>query len=341
MAQFAQDVHPPPAAGTVSAMRAIQIAEHGSSAVLELVDVADPIPGPGQAVVRLEACGINFIDVYQRTGLYPLPLPTVLGQEGAGVVVAVAPDITQLAVGDRVAFTSVLGGYAEQIAVPADRLVAVPDDLELATAAAVMLQGLTAHYLAHDTYPLAADSTCLIHAGAGGVGQLLIQMAKRVGATVLTTVGTDAKADLAREAGADHVIVYSREDFAAAVESLIGGAALDVVYDSVGAATFDAGLTLLRPRGSMVLFGQSSGPVAAFDLGRLARHGSLYVTRPTLGHYIATREDLAARTAAVFSMVTAGKLRVGVGASFPLAEVQAAHDALEGRRTTGKVLLLP
>lgn len=325
----------------MSCMRAIQIAEHGSSEVLQLVEGADPVPGPGQAIVRLEACGVNFIDIYHRTGLYPLPLPSGLGQEGAGVVAAVAADVDDIAVGDRVAFTSMLGAYAEQMAVPAHRLVAVPADMEFETAAALMLQGLTAHYLANDTYPLTSDSVCLIHAGAGGVGQLLIQLAKQAGATVLTTVGTEAKADLARAAGADHAIVYTVEALTEAVESIIGPNGLHVVYDSVGAATFDAGLGLLRPRGTMVLFGQSSGPVPPFDLGRLAVEGSLFVTRPTLGHYTASRGELVSRSNALFTMVADGRLQVRVGARFPLAEARAAHEALEGRRTTGKVLLLP
>jgi NADPH2:quinone reductase len=322
-------------------MQAIQVADTGGSEVLRLTEVSDPVQEAGQALVQLEACGVNFIDVYQRIGLYPIPLPFVLGQEGSGVVRAVGPDVSSVAVGDRVAFTSVLGAYAEQIVVPADRLVAVPAAMDMQTAGAIMLQGLTAHYLTHDTYPLGPDSTCLIHAGAGGVGQLFIQIAKKRGATVLTTVGTAAKAELAREAGADHVINYSEKDFADEVRSLVGERGLDVVYDSVGVDTFDRGLELLRPRGVMALFGQASGPVPPFDLSRLGRGGSLYVTRPTLGHYILTREDLDRRTTDLFGWITTGELKVLIGATFPLADAAAAHDALTGRRTTGKVLLIP
>jgi NADPH2:quinone reductase len=322
-------------------MRAIQVAKTGPSNVLELTELPDPVPGSGEAVVALEACGVNFIDVYQRTGLYPIPLPFVLGQEGAGTVTALGPDTGGVAIGDRVAFTSVLGAYAEQIVVPADRLVAVPDAIETPTAAAIMLQGLTAHYLALDTYPLEPGSTCLIHAGAGGVGLLLIQVAKRLGATVFTTVGTAAKAELASAAGADHVIIYTESDFAEEVTTRAGEHPFDVVYDSVGADTFDRSLGLLRPRGLLALFGQSSGPVPAFDLGRLARGGSLYVTRPTLGSYIATREELERRSRELFRWVLDGDLSVRIGSTFPLGDAAAAHDALEGRVTTGKVLLLP
>lgn len=322
-------------------MRAIRVARTGSSEVLELTEVPDPEPGSGEALVQLEACGVNFIDVYQRAGLYPIPLPFVLGQEGAGRVVGLGPDTTGRAVGDRVAFTSILGAYAEQIVVPVDRLVAVPDALETATAAAIMLQGLTAHYLAFDTYPLEPGSTCLVHAGAGGVGLLLIQVAKRIGATVVTTVGTAAKAELVSAAGADHVIIYTESDFAEEVRARVGEHRLDVVYDSVGADTFDRSLELLRPRGLLALFGQSSGPVPPFDLGRLARGGSLYVTRPTLGSYIATREELERRCGELFRWVIEGDLSVRIGATYPLGDAAAAHDALEGRATTGKVLLLP
>ncbi len=322
-------------------MQAIQVAEIGGSDILRLVELSDPTPGPGQALVRLEASGINFIDVYQRTGLYPMTLPFVLGQEGAGVVEAVGPGTTEVTPGDRVAFTSVMGAYAEQIVVPADRLMAVPDAMDMQTAGAIMLQGLTAHYLTHDTYRLGPDSTCLIHAGAGGVGQLFIQIAKRLGATVFATAGTTEKVELARTAGADHVILYTEADFADEVRKVMGDRGLDVVYDSVGVDTFDRGLELLRPRGMMALFGQSSGPVPPLDLGRLARAGSLFVTRPTLGHYIATREDLERRSNDLFGWITSGELNVLIGATYPLAEAAAAHDALEGRATTGKVLLIP
>ena len=322
-------------------MQAIQVAATGGSEVLRPTELPDPSPGAGEALVQLEACGVNFVDVYQRTGLYPIPLPFVVGQEGSGVVRAVGPGVSAVAVGDRVAFSSVLGAYAEQIVVPADRLVSVPDDLDLQTAGAVMLQGLTAHYLAHDTYRLEPDSTCLIHAGAGGVGQLLIQIAKRRGATVFTTVGTAAKAELARTAGADHVVNYTESDFADEVRAAVGERALDVVYDSVGVDTFDRGLELLRPRGVMALFGQASGPVPPFDLNRLARGGSLYVTRPTLGNFISTRQDLEARVSDLFGWLRSGELTVRIGSTFPLVEAAAAHDALTGRTTTGKVLLIP
>ena len=309
--------------------------------MLSLVELPDPVPGPGQAVVQLEACGVNFIDVYQRIGLYPMSLPFILGQEGAGVVIAVGDSAEGVAVGDRVAFTSIPGAYAEQVAVPADRLVAVPDQVELATGGAIMLQGLTAHYLAHDTYQLGPDSTCLIHAGAGGVGLLLIQIAKRLGATVFTTVGTEEKSELARAAGADHVIVYTQTDFAEEVRAIVGESGLDVVYDSVGADTFDRGLELLRPPGLMALFGQSSGVVPPFNLQRLARGGSLYVTRPSLGAYIAGREELSRRSDELFGWIASGELSVRIGATYPLAQAASAHEALEGRATTGKVILIP
>ncbi len=322
-------------------MQAIQVSETGKSEVLQFVEVPDPTPGPGETLIQLEACGVNFIDIYQRIGLYPLPLPFVLGQEGAGVVKEVGPETEGVAAGDRVAFTSVLGAYAQQVVVPANRLVAVPDAMDLQTAGAIMLQGLTAHYLTHDTYALGPDSSCLIHAGAGGVGQLFIQMAKRLGATVFTTTGTAEKAELATAAGADHVIIYTETDFADEVRAVLGEQRLDVVYDSVGVDTFDRGLDLLRPRGLMALFGQSSGPVPPFDLGALARGGSLFVTRPSLGNYIASREDLERRKNDLFGWVTSGELKVHIGASYPLAEAGAAHDALEGRATMGKVLLLP
>jgi len=322
-------------------MQAIQVAQVGGSEVLSVAEVPDPVPGPGQAVVELEACGVNFIDVYQRMGLYPMSLPFIIGQEGAGVVMAVGDSVEGVAVGDRVAFTSIPGAYAEQIAVPVDRLVNVPDQVELATGGGIMLQGLTAHYLAHDTYQLGPDSTCLIHAGAGGVGLLLTQIAKRLGATVFTTVGTGEKAELAHAAGADHVIVYTQTDFADEVRAIVGDNRLDVVYDSVGVDTFDRGLDLLRPRGLMALFGQSSGVVAPFDLQRLARGGSLYVTRPSLGAYIASRQELLRRSGDLFTWIAAGDLSVRIGATYPLAEAAAAHDALEGRATTGKVILIP
>ncbi len=322
-------------------MRAIQVAATGGSDVLEWIELPDPVAGNGQAVVALEACGVNFIDVYQRTGLYPVALPFVIGQEGAGVITAIDPAAGLFEVGDRVVFTGVLGGYAEQIVVPVEGLVKVPDGIGTDTAAAVMLQGLTAHYLVHDTYRLGPESRCLVHAGAGGVGQLLIQMAKQRGATVFATAGTEDKARLAQQAGADHVTVYTQSDFREEIEAVVGERSLDVVYDSVGQATFEGGLELLAPRGMMVLFGQSSGPVAPFDLGALGRGGSLFVTRPRLGDYISGRAELVARSGALLAAVGGGQLAVRIGATFPLAQAGAAHEALEARATTGKVLLIP
>lgn len=322
-------------------MQAITVAETGGSEVLVPAEVPDPVAGAGEAVVRLAASGVNFIDVYQRTGLYPMPLPFIIGQEGAGVVASLGASTEGVEVGDRVAFTGIPGAYAEQVAVPVDRLVGIPDTVELTTAGGIMLQGMTAHYLAHDTYPLDSDSTCLIHAGAGGVGLLLIQIAKRLGATVFTTVGTQEKADLARAAGADHVIIYTETDFAEEVRSVLGEGRLDVVYDSVGVDTFDRGLELLRPRGLMVLFGQSSGVVPPLELGRLASGGSLYVTRPSLGAYVAGREELLGRSDDLFGWIASGELSVRIGATYPLAEAASAHVALEGRATTGKVVLIP
>jgi NADPH2:quinone reductase len=322
-------------------MRAIQVETTGGSEVLEWIELPDLRAGRGEAVVTLEACGVNFIDVYQRTGLYPIPLPFVIGQEGAGIVTDVDPADPFVEIGDRVAFTGILGAYAEQVVVPADRLIKLPEGIGTDVAAAVMLQGLTARYLSHETYQLGPGTRCLIHAGAGGVGQLLIQMAKQRGATVFATVGTDEKAQLAEAAGADYVIVYTRADFRGEVEAVVGERGLDVVYDSVGVATFERGLELLRPRGMMVLFGQSSGPVPPFDLGALGRAGSLFVTRPRLGDYIGERSDLTAQTDDLFAAVGRGDLVVRIGATYPLAEAAAAHEALESRATTGKLLLIP
>ncbi|MGI9648337.1 MAG: quinone oxidoreductase family protein [Acidimicrobiia bacterium] len=322
-------------------MQAIRVAQSGGSEVLVAAEMPDPVAGPGEAVVEIAASGVNFIDVYQRSGLYPMSLPFIPGLEGAGVVTSLGDAPEGVAVGDRVAFTSIPSAYAEQVAVPVDSLVRVPDDVELVTAGGVMLQGLTAHYLAHDTYSLEPGSTCLIHAGAGGVGLLLIQVAKRLGATVFTTVGTAEKAELARAAGADHVIIYTETDFADEVRAILGDGRLDVVYDSVGADTFDRGLELLRPRGLMALFGQSSGVVPPFELRRLIGVGSLYVTRPSLGAYLADRQELLSRSDDLFAWIAAGELRVRIGATYPLADARSAHDALEGRATTGKVVLIP
>ena len=304
-------------------MKAIRVDSFGGPEVLRLADVPDPSPGPGQVVVRVEAIGLNFIDVYHRTGLYPNPLPLVPGMEGAGPVVAVGPGVTLCREGDRVAWCGPLGSYAERALLPADRVVAVPPGMGT------------------DTFPLKPGHTGLVHAAAGGVGLLLVQMAKRRGARVIGTVGTEAKAALARGAGADEVILYTREDFLAAVRRLTGGRGVDVVYDSVGKSTAEKSLDCLLPRGMMVLFGNASGPVAPIDPLVLSRKGSLFFTRPTLLHYIADRASLEARAADVLGEAAAGRLEVRIDRTFPLAEAADAHRALEGRQTTGKVLLLP
>ncbi len=322
-------------------MHAVQVPEIGGPEVLEWVTIPTPEPQPGELLVQVEAAGLNFIDTYHRIGIYPMNMPFTLGLEGAGTIVATGNDAGGFEVGDRVAWASASGSFAEFVAVPAGAAVHVPDAVSLDVAAAVMLQGMTAHYLAKDTYPLDPGEKCLIHAGAGGVGLLLIQIAKLCGAEVFATVSTDEKATLAAEAGADHVIKYTDVDFVEAVESIAGLKALDVVYDGVGAATFDKGLQLLRPRGLMALFGQSSGVVDPFDLGKLARLGSLYVTRPSLFAYIAERSDLERRAADVFGWIAAGELDVRIGARFPMSQAESAQRALEGRETTGKVLLEP
>ncbi len=322
-------------------MDAIRVAATGGPEVLEPAELPDPRPGAGEVVVDVAAAGVNFIDTYQRSGLYPLPLPVTLGMEGAGTVIEVGPGVTDLAVGDRVAWADVLGSYAGRAALPASRVVAVPAGVGLDLAAAVMLQGLTAHYLCNDSFPLRSGQRCLIQAGAGGVGLLLIQLAKRVGAEVFTTVGSAAKAELARDAGADHVIVYTEEDFGAAVESIAGPRPLDVVYDGVGRQTFLRGLTLLRRRGTMVTFGNASGPVEPIPPLLLSQQGSLYLTRPMLSDHIVSTDELRARAGEVLGLLASGQLRVRVGARFPLAAAAQAHSALEGRLTTGKVLLEP
>jgi NADPH:quinone reductase len=308
---------------------------------MELVDLPVPQPKANEAVVKLSASGVNFIDVYFREGRYKAVPPFVLGQEGAGAVNAVGADVTTVKNGDRVAWTGVMGSYAEYAAVPADRLVPIPDGVTDQQAAAAMLQGMTAHYLSHDTYPLKRGETALVHAAAGGVGLLLVQMAHHIGTRVIATVSTDEKAKLAREAGADEVILYSQSDFEAETKRLTGGKGVEVVYDSVGKTTFEKGLNVLRPRGMMVLFGGSSGAVPPFDPIVLTQKGSLFLTRPSLGNYIATREELMARSGAVFGMIAAGKLKLRIAHTYPLAEAQRAHRDLEGRRTTGKLLLIP
>jgi NADPH2:quinone reductase len=322
-------------------MRAIRVPQYGGPEVMRLEELPTPTPGEGQALVRLEAAGVNFIDVYQRSGLYKGALPVPLGLEGAGTVEAVGPGVTTVRPGDRVAWTGVPGSYATHNVVPADRLVTLPAGLDARAGAAAMLQGMTAHYLAHTTYPLKPGDACLVHAAAGGVGLLLCQMARRAGARVIGTVSTEEKARLAREAGAHDVILYTQQDFGAEVKRLTGGTGVQVVYDSVGRDTFDKGLDCLAPRGYMVLYGQSSGPVAPVDPQVLNAKGSLFLTRPSLFHYTATREELLYRAGEVLGWVRSGQLRLRIGATFPLAEAAQAHRDLEGRRTTGKVLLIP
>jgi NADPH:quinone reductase len=322
-------------------MKAIQVKQPDGPEAMELVELPVPQPKPNEAVVKLSASGVNFIDVYFREGRYKAALPIILGQEGAGVVNAVGTEVTTVKNGDRVAWCGLLGSYAEYAAVPADRMVPIPDGVTDQQAAAAMLQGLTAHYLAHDAYTLKRDATALVHAAAGGVGLLLVQMAHHLAVRVIATVSTEEKAELAREAGADEVILYTKSDFEAETKSLTGGKGVDVVYDSVGKTTFEKGLNTLRPRAMMVLFGGSSGPVPPFDLMVLAQKGSLYVTRPTLGHYIATREELLARSGAVFGMIKAGKLKLRMEHTYPLAQAPQAHRDLESRKTTGKLLLIP
>lgn len=322
-------------------MKAIQVFQAGGPEVLTLVDLPEPTPKPNEAVVQIKAAGVNFIDVYFREGRYPAPLPFINGQEGAGVITAVGSEVTNVKAGDRVAYTGNMGSYAEYAAVPADRLVQIPSELDFNQAAAAMLQGMTAHYLSHSTYPLKSGETALIHAAAGGVGQLLVQMAKKLGARVIATAGSEEKAQLAREAGADECIVYTEADFESETRRLTDGAGVHVVYDGVGQATFDKGLNVLRPRGYMVLFGGASGAVPPFDLLRLTQKGSLFVTRPSLAHYIATRKDLEQRSGDVLRMITSGELKIQIHKTYPLAEVQQAHRDLEGRKTTGKLLLIP
>ncbi len=320
-------------------MKAIRITKTGGPEVLEWRDVDDPTPGPDQVVVDVAAAGLNYIDTYHRTGLYPMSLPFTPGLEGAGTVVEIGADVTEVAVGDTVAWSAGMGSYAERLALPASSTVPVPDGVALDQAAAVMLQGMTAHYLVTDTFPLAESHRCLIHAGAGGVGLLLIQMAKMVGAEVFTTVGTPAKAELAAGAGADHVILYRDVDFGDEVEEIAGGRALDVVYDGVGQSVFRRSLDLLKPRGMMVNFGNASGPAEPISPLELAP--SLYLTRPSLFHYIANRDDLLRRSGDLFTWISGDRLEVRIGDRIPMSEAARAHELLEGRETTGKVVLVP
>jgi len=322
-------------------MKAIRVEKHGGPEVLEIQEVGQPKPAAGEVVFEVDAAGLNFIDVYRRTGLYPNDLPGTPGVEAAGDVVAVGDGVKALKVGDRVVSTHVKGAYAEHATVDAERAVLVPEGVSTRDAAAVMLQGMTAHYLARSTFPLQEGDSCLVHAGAGGVGLLLIQVAKRCGARVFATVGSAEKAELARGAGADEVILYKDEDFLSVVKEKTAGQGLHVVYDSVGRDTFEKSLDSLTLRGMLVLYGQSSGTVPALELGRLAQGGSLFLTRPSLFHYIPDRGSLERRAGDVLGWVADGSLKVRIGTTFPLGAAADAHRALEGRKTTGKVLLLP
>jgi NADPH2:quinone reductase len=322
-------------------MKAIVIHKHGGPEALQYDDVPEPRPGPGQAVVQTEAIGVNFIDVYHRTGLYPFDPPFTPGSEASGVVTAVGEGVTEIKVGDRVAYALARGSYAQMHAVDAWRLVPLPDSVEARAGAAIMLQGMTAHYLCHSTFPVQEGQSVLVHAGAGGVGLLLIQMAKRLGATVYGTVSTDAKAELALGAGADHVIRYTDQDFESEIERLTDQKGVHVVYDSVGQSTFEKSLNCLRPRGTMVSFGQSSGSVPPFDPHMLAAKGSLFLTRATLVNYASSRDEILSRTNDLFEWYASGELKLHIGHTYPLIDAEKAHRALEGRKTTGKVLLLP
>jgi NADPH:quinone reductase len=322
-------------------VQAIRVHSPGPPEVMGLEYVPLPTPGPRQVRIRVEAAGVNFIDVYQRSGLYKIPMPALLGQEAGGTVDAIGPDVADWKPGDRVASSNVMGAYAEFALVSADRLVPLPDRVSTHQGAAVLLQGITAQYLTHSTYQLKSGDTCLVHAAAGGVGLLLCQIASRRGARVIATVSTEEKASLAREAGAADVILYTRDDFEAEVKRLTVGKGVEVVYDSVGRTTFSKGLNCLVPRGMMVLYGQSSGPVKPVDPQLLNQKGSLFLTRPGIAHYIATREELMERAGAVLQWVANGELDVRIGREFPLAEAVEAHRELEARMTTGKVLLIP
>ncbi len=322
-------------------MKAIRVHQYGGAEALKYEDIAVPEPGAGEARVKIEAIGLNYVDVYQRAGLYQLKLPFTLGMEGAGIVDAVGRDVSEVKVGDRVAYSMISGAYAEYAVVPSSRLVPLPKNIDSRSAAATMLQGKTAHYLTHSTYPLKTGDMALVHAAAGGVGLLLVQIAKHLGTTVFGTVSTEEKARLAREAGADDIILYTQTDFAAEIKRLTNGRGVNVVYDSVGQSTFDKSLDCLRPRGYMVLFGQSSGPVPPFNLGTLAAKGSLFVTRPTLAHYALDRQELLQRSNDLFNWIASGQLKLRIDKTFPLAEAAEAHRQLEARKTTGKVLLLP
>ncbi|MCZ6450557.1 MAG: quinone oxidoreductase [Deltaproteobacteria bacterium] len=322
-------------------MKAIRVHQTGGPEVMKYEEVPLPEPGAGEARVKLEAIGLNFIDTYQRSGRDPFQVPFSPGMEGAGIVDAVGEKVTEVKKGDRVAYAMAPGSYRDYALVPSSKLVPLPQGLDIRSAAAVMLQGMTAHYLSHSTYRLKKGVTALVHAAAGGVGLLLIQIAKRLGATVFGTVSTEEKARLAKQAGADDVILYTQTDFLAEVRRLTNGKGVEVVYDSVGQSTFDKSLDCLSPRGYLVLFGQSSGPVPPLNVGTLAAKGSLYVTRPTLANYANNREELLERSGDLFNWLAAGELKLRIDKTFPLSEAAEAHRQLEGRKTTGKVLLIP
>lgn len=322
-------------------MKAVRVHKPGGPEALTFEDVPEPTPKAGEAIVKVDAAGINYIDVYQRSGQYKLELPLTLGLEAGGTVTAIGAGVTEVKVGDKVAYTGVPGAYAQYAAVPAQRLFVLPQGLSTKQGSAMMLQGMTAHYLGCSTYPLKKGDTCLVHAAAGGVGLLLCQIGRMRGARVIGTVSTDDKAKLAHEAGAEQVILYSKQDFEAEVKRITGGKGLQVVYDSVGKTTFDKGFNCLAPRGMMVLFGQSSGPIGAFDPQVLNQKGSLFLTRPSLGHYTATREELLQRASDLAQWIKAGTLKLRTEFEFPLKDAAEAHRALEGRKTTGKVLLVP
>ncbi|HBO70319.1 MAG TPA: NADPH:quinone reductase [Deltaproteobacteria bacterium] len=322
-------------------MKAIRVHTFGGPEVMVPEEVPRPSPGEGQALVRVEAAGVNFIDIYQRLGQYPVPLPMVPGNEGAGVVEQIGPGVREVSPGDRVAYSGSLGAYAEYAVVPSWRLVRLPTGVDTRIGAAAMLQGMTAHYLTHSTFPLKPGDACLVHAAAGGVGLLLLQMAKRRGARTIGTVSTPGKAELARQFGADEVILYTSQDFEAEVKRLTGGRGVQAVYDSVGRDTFDKSLNCLSPRGMLVLYGQSSGPVAPLDPQILSARGGLFLTRPSLSHYTATREELLQRAGDLLGWAASGKLRVRIGGEYPLEMASRAHSDLAGRGTTGKLLLIP
>lgn len=322
-------------------MKAIIVGKCGGPEELRLQDAPDPVPNKGEVVVRIEACGVNFIDIYHRTGLYPMPLPFIPGSEAAGVVETVGPEVTEVKTGDRVAYAMAPGAYAEKQAVAAWKLAAIPQFLNARDAAAAMLQGMTVHYLVKDSYAIKPGDRVLIHAAAGGVGALLVRAAKHLGAFVIGTVSNEEKAAIAREAGADHVIFYTKQDFASETKRITDGAGVHAVYDSVGQTTFERSLDCLRPRGILVLFGQSSGSVTPFDPGILAKKGSLFLTRPTLSHYTANRAELLERSGELFEWILKGVLKIRIDHTFPLAAAGDAHRRLESRASAGKILLLP